>query len=111
MDAIKFIKERQRMCRFYGHADNCYQCPAKDCECSTLEYMADDNRVVDIVEKWSEEHPAKTRQSVFLERYPNARRDCQDILCICPAEIFGDTVCQPLLCSECRRKFWIQEVE
>ncbi len=57
------------------------------------------------------DHPAKTRQSVFLERYPNARRDCQGILCVCPAEIFGDTVCQPVLCSECRHKFWMQEVE
>ena len=66
---------------------------------------------IKFVKKWSKEHPAKTRQSVFLEQYPNARRDCQDILCICPAEIFGDTVCQPILCSECRHKFWMQEVE
>lgn len=29
MDAVKFIKERDRMCRFYHHAGDCYQCP--DC--------------------------------------------------------------------------------
>lgn len=46
MDAVKFIKERDRMCRFYHHAGDCYQCPAKDCECSALEGMVDDDNIV-----------------------------------------------------------------
>lgn len=68
MDAVKFIKERDRMCRFYHHAGDCYQCPAKDCECSALEGMVDDDNIVTIVEEWSAAHPRKTRQSVFLEQ-------------------------------------------
>lgn len=118
MDAIKFIKERQRMCRFYGHDDNCYQCPAKYCECSTLEYMADDNRVVDIVEKWSEEHPAKTRQSVFLEQYPEARIRSNGVLSACPAIISaayraddGGCLNSSKGCDDCCHEFWMQEVE
>ena len=111
MDAIKFIKEANEMCNSH---DFCNGCPAFDSlgPCKILHsnnYSAEEK--LSIVEEWAKKHSIKTRQSAFLERYPNARRDCQDILCICPAEIFGDTVCQPMICSECRHKFWMQEVE
>lgn len=113
MDAVKFIKERDRMCRFYHHAGDCYQCPAKDCECSALEGMVDDDNVVTIVEEWSAAHPRKTRQSVFLEQYPNAQLDCCGIVEICPSDI--DTTihqnCSADKCGGCRREFWLQEVE
>ena len=114
MDAIKYLKESNRMCRSFNCCD---ECPAFDnslalCKIS-LYYECSEEEKFSIVEKWSDEHPDKTRQNVFLERYPNAKRYCQDILCVCPAEIFGDTVCQEgrALCSDCRHKFWMQEVE
>lgn len=113
MDAIKFIKEANKMCNSH---DFCNGCPAFDSlgPCRILHsnnYSAEEK--FSIVEEWAKKHSNKTRQSVFLEQYPNAKRDCQDILCVCPAEIFGDTVCQkgPAICSDCRRKFWMQEVE
>lgn len=115
MDAIKFINESNRMCKSFS--DDCTECPTFDysstlCKIS-LYFECSKEEKLSIVEKWSKDHPAKTRQSVFLERYPNAKRDRQDILCVCPAEIFGDTVCQECraLCSDCRHKFWMQEVE
>lgn len=116
MDVIKFIKERQRMCRFYGHADNCYQCPAKDCECSALEGMVDDDSIVTIVEEWSKEHPVKTRQSVFLEQWPEAEIDENGYLMLCPIVVSADLRnrhedCTTLKCTDCRREFWMQEVE
>ena len=117
MDAVKFIKERDRMCRFYHHAGDCYQCPAKDCECSALEGMVDDDNIVTIVEEWSAAHPRKTRQDVFLGNYPCARIDSQSVLYACPADVYGDNVCPkkkdaaPITCYECRREFWPQEVE
>lgn len=118
MDAVKFIKERDRMCCFYHHAGDCYQCPAKDCECSALEGMVDDDNIVAIVEEWSAAHPSKTRQQLFLEQYPDAQVDIDDILCVCPAVIspsyrneFG-TCASPARpqCSVCRRKFWTKVV-
>lgn len=117
MDAVKFIKERDRMCRFYHHAGDCYQCPAKDCECSALEGMVDDDNIVTIVEEWSAAHPRKTRQSVFLDNYPCARIDSQSVLYACPADAYGNNVCPknkngaPIICYDCRREFWMKEVE
>lgn len=114
MDAVKFIKERDRMCRFYHHAGDCYQCPAKDCECSALEGMVDDDNIVTIVEEWAAAHPRKTRQSVFLEQYPQADIDNTGLLILCPKRISADirvtTDCMRRRCSDCRREFWTKVV-
>lgn len=120
MDAVKFIKERDRMCRFYHHAGDCYQCPAKDCECSALEGMVDDDNIVTIVEEWSAAHPRKTRQSVFLEHYPDAPREKDNLLTACPKCLDANVSCvvdknatvkKLKRCDVCRREFWMQEVE
>lgn len=114
MDAVKFIKERDRMCRFYHHAGGCYQCPAKDCECSALEGMVDDDNIVTIVEEWSAAHPRKTRQSVFLEQWPEAEISFTDgCLTLNPCKFYKKMrkECVGRLCSDCRREFWMQEVE
>ena len=113
MDAVKFIKERDRMCRFYHHAGDCYQCPAKDCECSALEGMVDDDNIVAIVEEWSAAHPHKTRQSVFLEQYPNCMTDDAGVVGTCPGNVDKTYVCDLRRlggCTTCRREFWMQEV-
>ena len=117
MDAVKFIKERDRMCRFYHHAGDCYQCPAKDCECSALEGMVDDDNIVTIVEEWSAAHPRKTRQSVFLEQWPDADIGANGVVAISPCsflkEYRQESKCRApgITCDNCRREFWMQEVE
>lgn len=74
--------------------------------------------VVKEVEEWSAEHPRKTRQSVFLEQWPEAFLDEYGILLFCPRYISaayrnGDGSCENLekRCKDCRIKFWMQEVE
>lgn len=113
MDAVKFIKELRRMCDV---CDVCVSCPAHDCECQSLENMVKDTRIVAIVEAWSAAHPRKTRQSVFLEQYPEAEIDEQGYLPLCPRRISADCrsrvrLCTKRLCSDCCREFWMQEVE
>lgn len=92
MDTVKFIEERNRMCKSFD--DACTGCPAfsicndglRCCAVgqeSTLDAMAQ----IDIVEKWSVAHPRKTRQSVFLEKYPETQIDDNGLLSMCPAVI------------------------
>ena len=93
MDAVKFIEERDRMC---GSAYHCEDCSAygKPLGCKVSRksgYPASEQ--VEIVEKWSKEHQRKTRQSVFLEQYPDARLDAENILCICPENVYGEKAC------------------
>lgn len=73
---------------------------------------------VKVVEKWSAAHPRKTRQSVFLEQYPETIIDAFGALQICPMVISAahrdsDGECKDpaKMCIDCRREFWMQEVE
>lgn len=106
MDAVKFLQERNRM----------YESGAATPGVG-LEDDYDPVIAVKVVEKWSAAHPRKTRQSVFLEQYPNARIDSQAVIYVCPADAYGDKVCPKneenfhMLCCDCRRNFWLQGVE
>lgn len=70
---------------------------------------------VKVVEKWSSAHSRKTRQSVFLEHWPNAKVFVDGVLDFCPQELDGHYPCQStgveMRCQSCRREFWMQEVE
>ena len=73
MDAVKYFKERQRMCKAFNHF--CYYCPfTKDSgePCGSLQ-KKNPEEAVEIVEKWSAEHPQKTMMSDFFEKHPNAK--------------------------------------
>ena len=107
MDAVKFLQERQRM----------YESGAPTPSIRLGDYH-DLVRVVNEVEEWSAAHPVKTRQSVFLSHYPDARIDAYGILRLCPMAISAahrdsSGVCgdPERECYDCRREFWTQEVE
>lgn len=109
MDAMKFIEERNRMCDSF---EACGMCPAFGFSCSELRKIQQNPTIVSIVERWSKENPRKTRQRVFLEQYPEA--SCVDnILMSCPKVIDKNFSCSKTCfnCAECRREFWMQEVE
>ena len=115
MDAVEFIRERNRMCK---HFRGCAKCPADGMICSTIWEMNDAERLVQIVEGWSAAHPVKTRQSVFLEQWPEAELDTNGAVAICPTILSRDyrsanKRCKhpDTACYDCRRDFWMQEVE
>ena len=86
--------------------------------CMTVEPLYDDSyeKVINTVEQWSKEHPRKTRQSVFLEQWPNACVDSNGVLTICPMAVSADYRTKTgeckhpdVKCFECEYKFWMQE--
>lgn len=123
MDAVKFIEERNRMCKSFG--PKCKGCPASNANEDELwgcavaqESTLDATAQIAIVEEWSAAHPRKTRQSVFLEQYPGTILDVFGVLRLCPARISAayrndDGECKnpEKVCSNCRSEFWMQEVE
>lgn len=117
MDAVKFVEEAKRMC--HANIDNCADCfKGVACPiCLTGEYHTPAERVK-IVEEWSAAHPRKTRQSVFLEQWPEANIDNGGCLAVCPYNVsathrdkYGRCVVRGKSCCDCRREFWMQEVE
>lgn len=77
MDAKKFLSEYFRMCQ----VEKCEECGLykNDGYMSKCLFDYIDSRneilipqIVDIIEKWSIEHPIKTRKMDFYEKHPNA---------------------------------------
>lgn len=117
MDAVKFIEERKRVCDM---SNGCSDCPAFRSfgRCIFSNFGVSPAEQVEFVETWAAEHPPKTRQSVFLEQYPEAKIDQKGYLRVCPYLISithrdesGGCANNGMTCAECRREFWSQEVE
>lgn len=101
MDAVKFIEERNRMCGTMSEV-----------------WGVDAAQIVKNTEAWSAAHPLKTRQSVFLEQWPEAHIHKDGYLDICPLDVsaahrdaYGGCAMHNRLCPACHREFWMQEVE
>ena len=111
MDAVKFIKAIKQMLGA-GAGDSTVQkyisaYKKNDCE-----------GMVKAAEQWAKDHPIKTRQSVFLEQYPEACIGDDGVLRVCPCSISashrnarGNCATMRRECPDCRREFWMQEVE
>ena len=72
MELKEFYKNYIRMCGYY---ENCDGCPRQGKVCSNLALITDITELEELergVEKWSKEHPQKTRLQDFLEKYPDA---------------------------------------
>lgn len=118
MDAVKFIKERKRLCQMY---EVCGSCPANrisgGCIFSVTNGATPEEQS-EFMEAWSAAHPRKTRKDVFLEQWPEARVDDNECVYICPADVSanyrdesGGCAVVGVLCPDCRREFWMQEAE
>lgn len=116
MDVVTFLKERNRMCKTNV---SCFGCPAHTLGASNsckfaMENWTSPEQQINLVKEWAAEHPRKTRQSVFLEHWPNAKVDDTGVLCVYPCDVGHDhpncTHCKGIYCSDCRRKFWMKEV-
>ena len=118
MDALEFLKERKRLCDSYK---NCDGCPFVKGFCVISDITSDKERksVIAIVEQWSKEHQRKTRQSVFLEQWPEAELTKDGVISICPIAVSsayrnktgGCASPTRPRCAVCRREFWMKEVE
>lgn len=69
---VNFLREFKRMCD--GH-EQCLQCALRDpvriegLSCNQYCKIHPD-KAVEIIQKWSDEHPVKTRLDDLLEKYP-----------------------------------------
>ena len=114
MDAIKFMKEKKRMCESYSMCTEAclLKKPVDESRLTCLGYcFAHPEEAVEIVEKWSSEHPKKTRQSELLKAFPNAEIE-NGIAVACPKSLDKNVECETLSsCVECTRKYWLTEIE
>lgn len=128
MDAVEFLKESSRMCEAFN--DNCKSKDGNNFYCGLRhesnkngelcdEYIKNHpDKAVAIVEKWSKEHPRKTRQSELLKLFPRVCMAADGVIGFCPEHLDSAFVC-PIKgrdsydseCGNCRKKYWLEEVE
>ena len=99
MDAVKFVETLQRKIKNENRDE------------IIIRTTDDANLFVDLVEEWSKDHPRKTRQSVFLEQWPNCQMGDDGVIGMCPRNVNKMHICGSVGCADCRREFWMQEVE
>lgn len=118
MDAVEYLKEVYRMCE---SMKKCMDCPFYGCDLTfpckgnavSAEYK-DTEKCVAEVEKWSTEHPVKTRQSEFLKMFPFVPTDENGvpIMMPCNVDYRAKIRCERYHdCGECKREYWSAEVE
>lgn len=107
MDALEFVRNYREMLEKRGFG---------------LWITSDENTPEEIVaetEKWAADHPIKTRQSEFLKQWPEAALTKDGAIAICLLVISAayrdeNGACnkdQSDTCAECRKAFWLAEVE
>lgn len=114
MDAVEYVKQRERMCDYYV---NCGDCPASNYEgCSSLNEIPN---LVPIVEKWAKAHLVKTRQDEFFNQWPDAEIGYDGLPAVAPCQLNIELLqcesqkdCEDRgVCDKCRRDFWLKEIE
>ena len=107
MDAVEFIRERDRMMLVVGYAPN-----------ASYGHEMSAEEIVAKVEAWSAAHPCKTRQDLFLEQWPDAQLSLAGDIIICPKQLCkGEELyklmagCRGTNCDVCRREFYGKTVE
>ena len=114
MDALMFLKEKERICGLYK---GCSKCPLS---CNNNKYgdLCEDfqkrhpEEAVKIVEKWSAEHPIKIRKSECLKMFPDAEIIKNGALQICPMNVEKSKKFNCCInCDDCKKEYWLSEME
>lgn len=107
MDAVEFLDKVDRLSK-RGSTE-------EKVRYNDYRTAGDNTWAVKFVEQWAAEHPVKTRQSEFLKMFPNApiypnTGIAQLDPCVVDTTLRGHCP-TGRGCAECRRKFWLAEVE
>lgn len=91
-----FLAELQRLCdsrdRCMANAANKEQCPMFGfCEDALTRIGIEDaTKLIETIQKWSDEHPKKTYAQDFFEKFPNAQSYSDGSPVVCRKIIYGE---------------------
>ena len=115
MDAKEFMEERNRMLNSLGRINSrCYGVPCNKCYLynpgADSDCLYNTEKAIDIVEKWSKEHPKRTYLDVLLEAFPDTPMTNGVPTSVCPCDIgLTENSCTQISmgCRDC----WNKEYE
>lgn len=92
-----FLAELQRLCdsrdRCIANAANKEQCPMFEfCEDALTRIGIEDaTKLIETIQKWSDEHPKKTYVQDFFKKFPKAQSKSDGTPFVCKKRIYGGT--------------------
>lgn len=92
---INFLSELKRLCDSrdvcVAYAINKERCPMfRLCKLPHSKICAKDaEKAIEIVQKWSDEHPKKTYAQDFFEKFPKAQSNSDGTPFVCRKRIYG----------------------
>lgn len=99
---INFFAEAERLCdsrdRCEADAANKERCPMIGlCERALIKIRTEDAiKLMETIQKWSDEHPKKTYAQDFFEKFPKAQRNWDGTPFVCRKRIYGGIHSTPL---------------
>ena len=76
---LNYVAEKERMCKSYVL---CCNCSLHSGLCEEVKDITQHH--IDIVQKWSDEHPRQTMADKFFEIFPNAMKTNTNLPLVCP---------------------------
>lgn len=107
---IDYLAEHKRMCDAH---DECEHCPLDD-YCSGIALRVKNSKqAIEIVQKWSDEHPRKTYLQDFFEKFPKAQSDSNRTPSVCRITIYGEVPPKDKRCDgrEACKNCWNEPME
>ena len=106
-----FFAEWERMCRRFS----CENRPlAEIIEGKTCSFWAKrkPEDIIKGIQAWSDSNPIKTRQSELLKLFPETYL-VNGVINICPKDISRSIICvnPEISCDDCKKQYWLTEVE
>jgi len=117
MDRKAMIYDTLKIC---DTAKECAECPIRPicnirCLYSRTNILDEINKANKIILDWIDKHQPKTRQSEFLKMFPNTKiaEDgfSQISPCALDANLSNKSQCSIYYCEDCRKKYWLEEIE
>lgn len=119
---IASLYDYARVCKNYIGANNtyfCFKCPLSEENNNTKENCAafvinNIDKANEIIIRWCNEHPIKTRLSELLKLFPNVDINGDNIV-FCPngfeKNYRNHDDCLDMDCFECKKEYWTEEIE
>lgn len=115
-DYVRFKKTV--CCKYNKSIEGCGECPLSienngKCEPCLDFVVYYPKEASEMIERWCEKHPVKTRLTEFLKMFPDAKLNCDGFPIHCIEHYCGSCVssCNCCNCRECKAKYWNQEIK
>lgn len=101
---LNYIKELKRMCHYYvnGKTNRCsLDCPFAQTNCTHTAEITQQH--IDLLQKWSDEHPQETMAEHFFKLFPNAPKKEDGSPVLCPQNLGYERsqICNYDGCTDC----------